>query len=73
MGGLFKPKTPSLDKSALRAAEEQRRKSKQEAEAAQVKQDAVEDANRQRKKNVSASGRASTILAGEDSNSLLGS
>lgn len=74
MGGMFKPKIPKADTSALKAAEEQRKKAKQEAEAAQVKLDATEEANRQRKKNVAASGRASTVLAGEEStNSLLGS
>lgn len=72
MGGMFKTKIPKQDTTALKAAEEQRKKSKQEAEAAQMKQAAADEANRLRRKNVTTSGRDSTILAGENPNSLLG-
>jgi len=73
MGGMFKPKTPKVDTSALKAAEEQRKKSKVEAQAAEAKQAAVDAANDQRKANVAASGRAATMLAGENGGgSMLG-
>lgn len=75
MGGMFKkPKTPKVDTSALEAAEEQRRKAQEDAALSEAKKTAAEEANIKRKKNVAASGRASTVLAGESStNTLLGS
>lgn len=74
MGGMFASNTkmPKQDTSALQAAEEQRRKSREEAALAEAKKSAAEDANQKRKKNVSASGRASTVLAGENPGNLLG-
>lgn len=73
MGGMFKTKTPKVDTSALRAAEEQRKKAKEEAQAAEAKQAALDAANEQRKANVAASGRSATMLAGESGGgSLLG-
>ncbi len=73
MGGLFsKPKIPKADTSALRAAEEARRKSQEAAALAEARKQAIEEANQARKKQVSLSGRESTILSGENHKTLLG-
>lgn len=71
MGGMFSKPKIKTDKSALRAAEEQKKKSQEEARLADAKKQATEEANTQRKKNVTASGRAATVLAGDNA-SLLG-
>ncbi len=76
MSSLFgKPPTPKVDKSALVAAEEQKRKANEAAQAAEAKKLAIDEDNKRKKKNVSASGRESTILAGEtgERKTMLGS
>lgn len=65
MGGLFKTPKPKVDKSALLAAQEQQRKANEMAQAAEAKKMALEDEGQRKKKNVTVSGRESTILAGE--------
>ena len=73
MGGLFsKPKMPKPDTSALRAAEEARRKSQEAAALAEARKRATEEENLNRKKQVSLSGRDSTNLT-DDNKTLLGS
>ena len=73
MGGLFsKPKMPKPDTSALRAAEEARRKSQEAAALAEARKRAIEEENLNRKKQVSLSGRDSTNLT-DDNKTLLGS
>ncbi len=72
MGGLFsKPKVPKPDTSALKAAEEARRKSQEAAALAEARKQSVEEANAERKRKVTASGRESTVLA-DDKKTLLG-
>lgn len=75
MGGLFKTPKPKVDKSALLAAQEQQRKANEMAQAAEARKMAVEEDGKQKKKNIAASGRESTILAGEtgERKTLLGS
>lgn len=74
MGGMFKkPKAPKVDNSAVKAAEDQRQRAREDAQMAEAKKASIEAANQQRKANVAASGRASTTLAGENNGgSLLG-
>ena len=65
-----------VDTSALRAAEEQRKQSQMDAQRAQAETQALEERNRQRRRNVDSSGRSATILAGEgtgQNKTLLGS
>ena len=78
MGGLFKTPKPKVDKSALLAAQEQQRKANemaQAAQAAEARKMAVEEDGKRKKKNIAASGREATILAGEsgERKTLLGS
>lgn len=66
---------PKTDNSAQKIAEENRRKAAEEARRAEEKTKALEEATRKRKANIAASGRKSTILAGESEsggNSFLG-
>lgn len=75
MGGLFKTPKPKVDKSALLAAQEQQRKANEMAQAAEARKMAVEEDGKRKKKNIAASGREATILAGEsgERKTLLGS
>lgn len=77
MGGIKNIfSSPKVDNSAKKIAEENQRKAEEAARAAEEKKKAVEEAEKKRKDNVTASGRKSTILAGENEtagNSYLGS
>ena len=61
------PEMPKVDNSAEQRAKEQ-------AQQAEVRQRAIEEAELAKKKHVGTSGRKSTILAGDDSggNTVLG-
>ena len=77
MGGIksfLGLKKPKVDNSALLAAQENQRLAREEARAAEVKKLALEEAERKRKNQVAASGRTTTILAGEnpENKTLLG-
>ncbi len=74
MGGLFS--SPKVDNSALQIAQENQAKAAAEAAEAEAKKKALDEANERREAHVVASGRQSTILAGEvkdEGNNLLGS
>ena len=76
-GGLFggggSDDMARAQKEALRLQQETAAKAQQEAEKAASEKAAAEAAQRKKRANVSASGRASTLLAGEnDGKTLLG-
>jgi len=69
MGGIKNIfSSPKTDNSAKRIAEENQRKAEEEARKAEEKKKAIEEADKKRKDHVAASGRKSTILAGENEN-----
>lgn len=74
MGKIFK--TPKADTSAqdaaLAEAERQRELARTEQATAEAREARLLEADARRKENVKKSGRAASILAGENSNSLLG-
>ncbi|MDR0882571.1 MAG: hypothetical protein LBP55_08510 [Candidatus Adiutrix sp.] len=70
MGGLFKTRAatpqPQADAAGLKAAQEEQRRVALEAQAAESRRAALAGEELRRKKQVARSGRAATILAGEN-------
>lgn len=76
MGGIKKIFGGSkVDDSAKKIAEQNQRAAAEEARKAEEKKKALDEAENQRRANIAASGRKSTILAGENErpgNTVLG-